>query len=441
MRRKKVSNHSPSSQGHLETNAQSSPNDLSHGLSQFKDYFNNYSFSNILLYIDWPTVAMLIGLIIFGLFMVFSSTMYLGKIQAGSGPLQATFTQSISIVIGFFLCIVVFLIPTSWYKNPKYILFANLLVISLLLLTRIIGITSGGARSWLSLGPMSIQPSEFSKIVAVITWIWIADYSHREFRISRELFYNFPSMQQFIVASSILSLILIALQPDFGMLIIITLAISLMWLIDHASKQTNMKVYAALIVLFGVLRVAASNFSEQLLQTNIHFFERIGIFMNPFIDQTNTGYQSVNAYVAFSRGGLFGVGIGQGLMKRGQIPAIHNDFILANIGEEIGFIGVLLLLLTYFCLFFRLLKWSAICQNPFRSRMITGLTIIIMIQTLVNIGGVMGLIPMTGVTLPLISAGGSSMIITIVTFAIILKMIYEEQMLKAKIAEKKGSKK
>lgn len=407
----------------------SSLKSLTSKMKHILNYLHNYTLSNIISFLDWPTVAYMIGLIILGLIMVFSSTMYLGQTISGSGPLQSTFTQSISIVIGLFMFMVVFLIPTSWYKNPTYIIFANVVIILLLLLTRIIGLTVGGARSWLSIGGMSIQPSELSKIVAIITWIWISDYSHREFRLSRELFHNFPSRTHFIVGASIITFLLIALQPDYGMLIIIISAISLMWLVDHASQRTNMKVYAGLIILFGVFRVVASNFADRLIQTNIHFFERIGIFMNPFIDQANTGYQSINAYVAFSRGGLFGVGIGQGVMKRGQIPAIHNDFILANIAEEIGFVGVTLLIMVYLLLFFRLFKWSAKAFSPFRARMIMGLTIILMIQTFVNIGGVIGLIPMTGVTLPFVSAGGSSMIITLMTFAIILKMIYEEKML------------
>lgn len=409
---------------HTSTDNATKPHDL---WQEVKDYFQQFRWSNLMKHIDLPTIAIVIGLIIFGLIMVFSASMYIALKNAGSGPLQVTYTQSVSIVLGFILFVVIFLIPTNFYREPNIILIVNIIMVLLLLATRFFGLEEGGAKSWLRIGGFSLQASELAKIVTVVTWIWISDYSNREFRLSKELFKNGISRRMMIIALSLLSLLLIALQPDYGMFFIIIGSICLIWLIDNASQRINMGIYGFLIIGYGLFRALASQFSEALISTEYHFFERIGIFINPFIDPANKGYQSINGYVAFSRGGFFGVGLGQGLMKRGQIPAINNDFIIANIAEEIGFVGVMLLMTVYFILFFRLLKWSAKCLNPYRSRMILGLTTILMIQTFVNVGGVMGIIPMTGVTLPLISAGGSSMIITLMTLAIILKMIFEDQ--------------
>ncbi|MGY4105679.1 FtsW/RodA/SpoVE family cell cycle protein [Ignavigranum ruoffiae] len=386
------------------------------------DRFTGY-WSQFKTNFDWPIFFFMATLIIFGLVMVFSSTMFLPINGGPADPFSALWRQIAAVMAGLLLGVIAFVTPSRYYRNPVILLLAMTVIILLLLYTRFFGQEAFGAKSWIFLFGFSFQPSELTKVFAMLSIAWLSEYTSREVRLTQEAFRKFP-IPNLLVVSLIITLALIFLQPDLGMLLIIALSLGFFWLIQKEKQGRNLIAYVACIVLFGVFYAFSSYFSTYLIQSGTHFLERLGIFVNPFADPSGVGYQLVNGYTAMSKGSWLGQGLGQGTMKYGQIPAINNDFILVNIIEELGFIGGIILLMIFLMFFMRLFRKAALMVDPYRSKVITGLALVLVIQTATNIGGVLGIIPLTGVTLPFISSGGSSIIISMVGVFLILKMIY-----------------
>ena len=375
------------------------------------------------IYIDKAIVYIVLAIIIFGLINLFSATMYVKDIN----PVRELIKQMASIILGTLLGVAVFAMPTKYIKNINLLIMSNGFILLLLVYTYIKGTISGGARSWIYPFGISFQPSELFKIMSIITMSWFIEHVNREFILSKE---SVQKNRKFWILLGIMiaNLTLILVQPDFGMFTIIVASVGLLWSMHKLSLFWNSLIYGLIILGVVVLPVFVSPYAETLIQSGNHILERIGIFMNPFIDQSGVGYQIVSGYIALSRGGWKGVGLGNGMMKRGMLPAVENDFIIANIIEENGFLTLIILLLIYWTLYFIIFKRAAECRDGFRSRVISGMGMILFIQTMVNLSGVLGMIPMTGVTLPLISAGGTSITITLLCISIILKMIHEEKM-------------
>ncbi len=387
-------------------------------ISQLWDNRNKYQ----IIYLDKVILLLVMGLIIFGLINLFSASMYLQTKE----PLSEIIKQIVSIVLGVILGTIVFFVPTKLFKKVESLILFNSVILALLIFTYVYGTISGGARSWIYPFGISFQPSELFKIMSMITLSWLIEHVNREFILSKE---NLNLNRKFYILGAILvgNIGLILIQPDFGMFAIILVSLLLLLSIHKWSRNQNILLYSVIIVGVILTPLIAGPFSEALISSNQHILERIGIFMNPFVDKSGVGYQMVNGYIALSRGGWKGVGLGNGMMKRGLLPAVENDFIIANIVEENGFLTFIILLLAYWCLYFTIFKRAAECRDGFRSRVISGMGILLFVQTTVNIAGVLGMIPMTGVTLPLISAGGTSITMTLICFSLILKMIHEEK--------------
>lgn len=379
--------------------------------------------------LDWPIIFLTLGLICFGLLMVFSASMYIPNGTQGPDPIGAVVKQGMSVILGGVLAAILFLIPGRILSHPTYILLGQGLVIFLLLVTYFIGETAFGAKSWIVVGGFSFQPSELAKIGSLFALAWLLNYASREYMLAKES-QTLKRNRWLMIGSIGLSGLIIALQPDLGMLFIMFFSLGIFWAVYGTSFRNNIVVYFGILLLFIILYAFASRFAGELINSNRHFLERLGIYVNPFVDESNVGYQLVNGYVAFSRGGLWGVGLGNGVLKQGALPAIQNDFIIANIAEELGMVGVIGLLLVYWALFVRIFRQAALASGSFRSQIIGGMGILLFVQLMINIGGVLGMIPLTGVTLPLISSGGSSMIISILAIGFIVKMIYEENELR-----------
>lgn len=385
---------------------------------------------------DWKIFFLVMILIVFGLVMVFSSTMYLPVNGGPAQPLDFILKQAAAVAIGFILSIIIFIIPIKYFHQVHILLMAMFLIILLLLYTQFFGQTAYGAQSWIIFFGLSFQPSELSKIFAIVSMAWLLEYTDREVRLTREEFKNKP-IPSLLIGSIILTLFLIMAQPDMGMFIILLLTLLIQNAIHKWNKGYNYLLYAGFALAFALLLMFSNLFSNQLIHSGNHILERIGIFVNPFEDPSGVGYQLVNGYAAISKGGWFGQGIGQGTMKYGQIPAIHNDFIVANVAEELGLFGVASLFLVFLLLFVLIFYRAVTMINPFRSTVITGLGLVLLVQTFINLGGVFGIIPLTGVTLPFISSGGSSMIICIICMAFILKFIYQDNL---EVSYKEGEK-
>lgn len=390
--------------------------------SKPKNKFKNFITKDDLLknfkYLDWTIVIIVALLVIFGLISVFSATMY-------NNPLDFIITQSLSVFIGFMIIFIMLIVPYKLFEDIRLIGGAMIILIAFLILIAARQIAISGAASWIELFGFSFQPSEFVKIVSIILVSWLINYSERELILSEK---NLPKhTNYYLYACLVLAIFLIFIQPDFGMVAIIGGTLGLIYLLTKGSFMANLITYGVVMLGYIVLTFIGRQFGDVLVSLEYHLFERLASFIDPFRYSSDSGYQIIQGLMAFSRGGLFGVGIGQGISKQGILPVIESDYILANIGEELGLIGVILVLTGLFSLIIILYQRAATSSNTYRKSILVGIASLMMIQTLINIGGVASVLPLTGVTLPFISYGGTSMIVMLSSIGIALRMIIEDR--------------
>lgn len=382
-------------------------------------------------YIDIFSLILVLILVAVGLIMVFSSSMYIVNGESGmsSDPMGELIKQGLAVFLGSGLALIAFILPKAVYREINLVLLANGFLLVLLILTLLIGITSGGSTSWLPIFSFSLQPSEFFKIVFVISFAWILTYQHREVNLSKDQDTN--RKLTVLVCMLIAAIAIIAAQPDWGMVIIILAVAIVMFLIDRATWRQMALILSAVFIAMALVRSVAHLIPESL--HGMHYIlDRIAAFGNPFYSPDEYGYQIINGFVAFSRGGWLGVGLGQGMMKRdNNLPAINTDYIIANIAEELGFVGVFLVLGVLFLLICRIYYLSSQVRYRQDRLVLVGLASMLLVQSFVNVGGALGLIPLTGVTLPFISMGGSSMVTSLLMMGLIQAIWAQDQYAKA----------
>ncbi|WP_124058079.1 FtsW/RodA/SpoVE family cell cycle protein [Vaginisenegalia massiliensis] len=375
--------------------------------------------------LDRVILVLVLILILIGFAMVFSATMYLDESGTGiTNPYAYFIKQFGAFIMGIFGFSAIIMMPYDFFAKLKPLLFFGIGVAVLLFLTYLKGAIGGGAKSWLLLGPISFQPSELSKIGLTLLIAWLSVNTEREHILSAKGF----RVKDFhlSVAVILITVLLIFIQPDFGMLIIISLTNLISFVVNHYNKRINQIFWIASLAIITFLYWFIRTYGHQFIGINFRI-DRFISFINPFDYARNEGYQLINGYLAFSRGGWFGRGLGQSITKQGFLPAGHTDFILAVIAEELGFVGVSVVVLLFFALFFYLYRWASACQDSYRRHALTGLTTLLLIQAMINMGGATGLVPLTGVTLPFISYGGSSLLISILMIGIIQRLIIAEK--------------
>ena len=376
--------------------------------------------------LDYPILIIMTILIIISLIMVFSSTMYLSEDGISApDPFGYMMTQFFAVIVGFVGIIVMISINYKMYRNIIFLNSVMTVLIGFLFLLIFRGVIGGGAQSWFSLGFASFQPSELVKLLSVLVLARLLENQQREVILAYEEFSDKTSKYSILLLSA--SIILILLQPDLGMVILIVGTLFIMMVQQNLSFKINLAMYSgAFIAVIGV-NIFSRLASDWLVSVDSYQINRLGSFSNPFKYPQHDGYQLISGYLAFSRGGWLGLGIGQGETKRYSLPAGHTDFILANIGEETGLIGIALILGLLFSLIFMIYRWAVMSKSHFRRNVLFGMATMLLIQSFINIGGVAGIIPLTGVTLPFISYGGSSMLISIMAIAVVQVMIIEEK--------------
>lgn len=367
---------------------------------------------------DQLLVWALLSLALIGLVMVYSAS-----ITLADGPKYAYYSSNhflvrhlISLGIATFVGFWVFKIPVkAWDKLAPYLfIFAVILLIAVL----IPGIGKGvnGARRWIPLGPMNFQPSELMKFAVII---FAASYTVRRQEYLHSFVKGFVPMG---LAVALVGLLLM-LEPDMGALMVIgIIAMGILFL-----GGINAKLFGGL-TLVGILIVAAvialSEFRRQ----------RIFAFLDPWQAEhaARKGYQLIHSLMAFGRGEWFGVGLGGSVEKLHYLPEAHTDFILAVIGEELGFIGVCVVILLFYWVVRRafLIGRTALqLDRSFAGLCAKGIAIWIGWQAFINMGVNLGLLPTKGLTLPLVSYGGSAILMNAVAFAVLLKIDYENRIL------------
>lgn len=275
-----------------------------------------------------------------------------------------------------------------------------------------VGFTSGGARIWVSIGPINFQPGEFAKILLTIFFAaYLAERGHLIVSGEKKFGISLPDLRHLapIVLAWVVSVVVMVGERDLGSsLLFFTLFVVMLWI---ATERTSFLVFG-----FGLFAIGAV-IAHQLFS---HVQTRVDIWLNPWDQYTGRGYQPIQALFALANGGLTGTGLGLG--SPGAIPAAHNDFIFAAIGEELGLLGGVAILSAFVLLVGAGMRTALRAQSDFEKLLATGLTTIAAVQTFIIIGGVLRVVPLTGVTLPFMSYGGSSLVANYVLLAILIRV-------------------
>jgi cell division protein FtsW len=356
-------------------------------------------------------------LLVLGLLMVLSASSVL-SLRANGNSYTIFIRQLIWVGVGLPMAYVASRMTPRHFRMLSYV--ALLGSVFLLVLTYIPGLGVGvnGNTNWLNLGgPLQIQPSEFAKLALVM---WCADlYARKD-----KLLTQWKHMLVPMVPVCGLVIALVVGQHDLGTaLVLMAVMIGMIWIVGAPTR-----LFIAAIVVIGAIATYFVNAEKYRM-------ERVTSFLDPFADPTAVGWQASHSFYALSTGGWWGVGIGNSRQKWGNLPEAHTDFIFSVIGEELGLVGSLTVLALFLTLAYAGVRIATRNTQPFVRYAAAGITIWIMAQTLVNLGAVIGLLPIVGIPLPLLSYGGSALLPTLIAIGMLLSFAKAEPGAQAALKE------
>ncbi len=353
--------------------------------------------------LDILLVIGIIAISIFGVVMVYSSS-YIWAEYKFDDPFKYVKNQGLFLIVGLICMYIISKIPVSfYYKKANTILIASIILLILVLIPGI-GTVRNGSRSWFGIGSFGIQPSEFAKLALIIfTSKYLAKNEKEMSKIVKGVL---P-----ILGITFFVFGLIMLQPDFGTGIIIVMSIIGLLFIGGVSIKFFLK-----IGIVGVFAIAA------LILVAPYRLKRILSFLDPWTDPLGSGFQIIQSLYAIGPGGLFGQGFLNSRQKHFYLPEPQTDFIFAIISEEFGFLGVIIVVGLFLLIINRGLKIAKKTEDLFSKYLAFGLIFGLSFQAILNLMVVVGLIPVTGVTLPFLSYGGSSLLITLCSMGVLLNI-------------------
>jgi cell division protein FtsW len=358
----------------------------------------------------WITIALLV----FGLVMVYSASLATAAASKFTGfqPAYYLIRHGLFIFIGVAAGVAAFQVSLqNWQKLAPYLFFLGVVLLVLVLIPGI-GHSVNGSRRWISLFSINLQPSEFIKLFAVL---YAADYTVRKSLIKNRL------SQEFLPMFAVMALVgfLLLQEPDMGAFVVICMvAMCILFL-----GGFNIKVFIGLVFALPIAFSALIIFSPYRMQ-------RVIGFMDPWSDPLGKGYQLSHALIAFGRGEWFGVGLGGGLETLFYLPEAHTDFLLAVIAEELGFMGVLVVILLFAGLIVRAFaigRQASTLDRQFAALVAQGIAVWLGFQAMINIGVNTGILPTKGLTLPFLSFGGSSVVVSCIAAALLLRVDWENR--------------
>ena len=370
--------------------------------------------SNVDQSLIWVTVALLV----WGLVMVYSAS-----IAMPDNPKFARYAHThfllrhaLSLGVAFAVALLTFQVPVSTWEKLAPWLFVASLVLLILVLVPFIGKGVNGARRWISLGFMNFQPSELAKFAVLL---YAADYMVRKMEVKERFF---RAVMPMAVAIGVVGLLLLA-EPDMGAFMVISvIAMGILFLGGVNARMFF--VIATVVVIAFALMVMLSDWRR----------ERIFAYLDPWSEKhaLGKGYQLSHSLIAFGRGEVFGVGLGGSIEKLHWLPEAHTDFLLAVIGEEFGFLGVLCVIGAFMWMTRRIMhigRQSIALDRLFAGLVAQGVGIWIGFQAFINMGVNLGALPTKGLTLPLMSYGGSAILMNLISLAVVLRIDYENRLL------------
>lgn len=344
-------------------------------------------------------ILLLSGLVIFG-------SAALGVLSVNEAKFYAVIkTQLIYALVGGSVALFIgTMLPYHFYRKYAYALFGFAVFVTTLVFVPGLSRYHGGAHRWIDIGPFSLQPSEMIKFTfVVVVAMWCAKYRH----FFRDMKYG---LLPYILAAGVVSLILLA-QPDFGTYLVIMASSFFTYFVGGARKK---HIYTVFIVgLVGFIL---------LVSFRPYMLERVKTFFNNSHDPRGSSWQVNQSLIALGGGGLTGRGLGQSVQKFNYLPEPIGDSVFAVLGEELGFLGALLLLTLYGIVGWRGFLISKYAGDQFGRLLAIGIVVIILTQASINIGSMLGVFPLTGVPLPLVSHGGTALMVALFELGVLLNI-------------------
>ena len=342
----------------------------------------------------------------FGLLMITSSS-YVWAEYKYDDALKYAKNQGLFLIVGIFLMLFISKVNYNfYYKNANKFLIGGFILLILVLIPGI-GTVRNGSQSWFNFGLFSLQPSEIMKIILII---FTSKYLSNN---QDDIKYTFKTIIP-ILSITIIAFLLIMLQPDFGSGVVLTM--SIIGLIFSSGADFSFFLKIGIVGIIGVVG---------LIIVAPYRVARIVSFLNPWSDPLGSGFQIIQSLYAIGPGGLFGKGLGNSIQKHFYLPEPQTDFIFSIICEELGFLGAFLVILLFALIIYLIIKISLETNDLFAKYLAFGLAFQLSFQTILNLCVVVGLIPVTGVTLPFLSYGGSSLLVSLASIGILLNISKE----------------
>ncbi len=373
-------------------------------LTLYRDYFQKA---------DRVLVGVTLVLLSIGIIMVSSASIEVAEANMGNPFFHIT-RHLVYVCIALAIAAVVFVLPTGFWQKSGWVLLICALVLLTLVLIPGIGREVNGSMRWIPLGPINIQASEPAKLFVVI---YLASYLARRLREVRSQWSGFLKPMSVLA----LMIVLMLLEPDLGAVVVMMIAaLGMMFL---GGVRLGQFMVLILVSLSAVVVMAISQ---------PYRMQRLVTFMDPWAEENvfNSGYQLTQALIAFGRGEWFGVGLGNSVQKLFYLPEAHTDFVFAILAEEMGLIGSLLVVVLFIALIYRIMIIGRFAEKSgrfFAAYVAYGIALLFSAQSLINMGVNTGLLPTKGLTLPLLSFGGSSLLTCFMALAIVLRIDYESR--------------
>ena len=374
-------------------------------MTKFKDIIKN---------IDKPLFILTLILFVLGLIMIFSASNVTSYMNGGS-PYAYFFRQGLFLIVSFIFCIFMVKFNTKFYGMMSNILLIAFVAVLILLL--IYGKATNYAVSWIPIGPFTLQPSEFIKIIMIV--FMARFYEVHEKRLDKFFIAIIPLIIGVVIT------FLIMLQPDLGTAIIFASLTGLIFFSSPVSKTIKLKVVGLFLGMAVLVAAVLIMTGGSILQARQ--LERFN-FTRPCDRLLDTGNQVCNGYIAINNGGLTGIGLGNSTQKYLYLPYPYTDFIFAVVVEELGLIVGIAIILAYLYLLYRILKIGRESYTNRGALLCYGVAVYIFLHVIVNLMGLFGLMPMTGVPLPFLSYGGSFTLCLMVSLAVVQRVNIENRL-------------
>lgn len=359
--------------------------------------------------LDWPLILAVLALIAIGMVVIYSAS-YSQLVAANLSPWYYVQRQLFAFALGIVLAIIIISIDyRAWKRWSRLIYLTTIAILAGVLL---VGQTVFGSQRWVRLGPLSLQPSELAKIALILV---LAKFFEKE-----EHAQNGKSALKALMLT-LIPMALILLQPDMGTATIFVCLFFTMWYLGNA--QLKHMAIAGGVLITGAVSAIVLSLQGWVSIIKPYQLTRILVFLDPYADRDGAGWNIIQSIIAIGSGGFFGKGVLGGTQSSLHfLPANHTDFVFSVIAEEFGFLGSIVVLALFVVVIWRGLRIASIAKDAYGKLLAAGATSIFFFHLIINVGMTLGIMPVTGLPLPFITAGGSTMLTSLIAIGIILNV-------------------